>query len=81
MNNYDKEIAIAKTGLTISILIFMMFIVFVLGRINTIQHKQIRKDLDYIKVHQEHQTRMLEEMKFVEEIGDAVSLEPGDVNE
>ena len=80
---YEKELAIAKTGLTISIALLMLFIGYSLSRATSLQHKQIKDDLnkikndvEYIKGHQIYNTQILDEMRFIEELGEAVSLEP-----
>lgn len=48
MNNYKRELAIAKAGLAVSLLIFMLFIVFVFGKVNTFRHKQIKNGVEEI---------------------------------
>lgn len=82
---YEKEVAIAKAGLTVSIVLLMLFIGFATTRVTSLQHKQIKndlnklkKDVEYVKGHQEYNTKMLQELKFVEEVGESVSLDLND---
>lgn len=80
---YDREKRVAIKGLFICFLLILGLYSFTVARINAAIHKELRnrlnkiqKDIEYVKGHQIYNTQVLDEIKFVEAVGKAVSLVP-----